>query len=107
MNIVNFKVSTLIFYLNNRFVSFFFFFFLHHFVNFLFRVARVVAPKKAKLKEAEGDLAKAMGELAKKRADLKEVQDKLAALQASFEENTAKKMKLESDVDLCSKKLNR
>jgi len=72
-----------------------------------YRVAQVVAPKKVKLKEAETDLAVAMGELEKKRADLKEVQDKLAALQASFEENTAKKMKLEGDVDLCSKKLTR
>ena len=71
------------------------------------RVARVVAPKKAKLKVAQADLAVAMGELEKKRADLKEVQDKLAALQASFKENTSKKMKLETDVDTCSKKLNR
>ena len=72
-----------------------------------YSVARVVAPKKIKLKAAEGDLAVAMKELEKKRADLKEVQDKLATLQASFEENTNKKMKLESDVDLCSKKLSR
>ena len=45
------------------------------------RVAKVVAPKKEALKEAEGDLAVAMGSLEKKRASLREVQDKLAKLQ--------------------------
>ena len=48
-----------------------------------------------------------MGELDTKRADLKEVQDKLADLQASFTENNNKKIQLEEDVDLCSKKLER
>lgn len=67
----------------------------------------MVAPKKAKLKEAEADLAIAMGDLNKKRADLKAVQDKLADLQASFDENNRKKIQLETDVDLCSKKLVR
>ena len=71
------------------------------------RVARVVAPKKAKLKEAEADLKVAMGELETKRADLRAVQKKLADLQASFEENNSKKQQLEKDVDLCSKKLDR
>lgn len=73
----------------------------------LFRVAKVVAPKKAKLKEAEGDLAIAMRDLNEKRAGLKAVQKKLADLQASFEENNRKKLQLETDVDLCSKKLTR
>ena len=41
----------------------------------------MVAPKKEALKEAEGDLAVAMGSLEKKRASLREVQDKLAKLQ--------------------------
>ena len=44
-------------------------------------MAKVVAPKKEALKEAEGDLAVAMGSLEKKRASLREVQDKLAKLQ--------------------------
>ena len=70
-------------------------------------VAKVVAPKKAKLKEAEADLAIAMGDLNKKRADLRAVQQKLADLQASFDENNRKKQQLETDVDLCSKKLIR
>jgi dynein heavy chain len=71
------------------------------------RVAQVVAPKKAKLKVAEADLKVAMGELDTKRTDLRAVQKKLADLQASFEENNAKKKQLEIDVDVCSKKLMR
>ena len=73
----------------------------------LCRVARVVAPKKAKLKEANGTLAVAMEALNKKRADLHTVQKKLADLQASFDENNRKKQQLEHDVDMCSKKLDR
>lgn len=71
------------------------------------RVARVVAPKKAKLKEANATLAIAMEALEKKRADLYTVQKKLADLQASFDENNRKKQQLEHDVDMCSKKLER
>jgi len=71
------------------------------------RVAKIVAPKKAALKIAEGELAVAMGSLAKKQANLKEVQDKLAKLQATFDANTKKKEDLEFQVDLCSKKLDR
>ena len=67
----------------------------------------MVAPKKAKLKEANGTLAVAMEALNKKRADLHTVQKKLADLQASFDENNRKKQQLEHDVDMCSKKLDR
>ena len=56
------------------------------------RVAKIVAPKKEKLKEAEATLAVAMGELNKKRAELKEVQDKLHRLQVKLEENKQKKV---------------
>lgn len=41
------------------------------------RVAKVVAPKKIKLAEAEGELAVQMKKLNEKRAELKEVLDKL------------------------------
>ena len=58
----------------------------------LCRVAKVVAPKKEKLKEAEAELAVAMGALNKKRAELKEVQDKLHRLQVKLEENKQKKV---------------
>ncbi|CAL8240697.1 unnamed protein product [Merluccius merluccius] len=71
------------------------------------RVAKVVAPKKEKLAEAEGELAVAMESLGKKQAALKEVQDKLAKLQQTLEANKDKKAELENQVDLCSKKLER
>ena len=70
-------------------------------------VAKIVAPKKIALKEAEGSLAIAMADLNKKRASLKEVQDKLAKLQSKLDSNKAKKVDLENQVDLCSKKLDR
>ena len=73
----------------------------------LYRVAKVVAPKKIALKAAEGKLAIAMSDLNKKRASLKEVQDKLAKLQEKLEANKQKKMDLENQVDLCTKKLDR
>ena len=41
------------------------------------------------------------------QAALKEVQDKVAALQAKLTENKRKKAELEASVDLCSKKLVR
>ncbi|XP_070559445.1 dynein axonemal heavy chain 12-like isoform X2 [Ptychodera flava] len=71
------------------------------------RVAKVVAPKKAKLAGAEEQLAKTMAILNSKRAELKAVQDRLAALQKQFAEMTDKKEKLEFQVDLCGKKLVR
>ncbi|XP_077865268.1 dynein axonemal heavy chain 12 [Saccoglossus kowalevskii] len=71
------------------------------------RVAKVVAPKKARLKDAEEQLAKTMAILNQKRAELKEVQDRLASLKKSFAEMTEKKEKLEFQVDLCGKKLVR
>jgi dynein heavy chain len=71
------------------------------------KVARVVAPKKVKLKESEEKLAVAMESLNAKRSSLKAVQDKLANLQNQFNENTKKKADLETQVDLCSKKLER
>ncbi|KAM8934175.1 dynein axonemal heavy chain 7 [Pelodytes ibericus] len=71
------------------------------------KVAKVVAPKKIKLNQAEGELKIAMDGLRKKQAALKEVQDKLAKLEEKLEENKQKKADLENQVDLCSKKLER
>ncbi|XP_041805973.1 dynein heavy chain 7, axonemal [Chelmon rostratus] len=71
------------------------------------KVAKVVAPKKEKLAQAEGELKVAMESLRKKQAALKEVQDKLAKLQETFDANKNKKADLENQVDLCSKKLER
>ncbi|KAG7467511.1 hypothetical protein MATL_G00154460 [Megalops atlanticus] len=70
-------------------------------------VAKVVAPKKEKLAQAEAELKVAMESLHKKQAALKEVQDKLAKLQETLEANKNKKADLENQVDLCSKKLER
>ncbi|XP_064624417.1 dynein axonemal heavy chain 3-like [Lineus longissimus] len=71
------------------------------------RVAKVVAPKKQKLGEAEADLAIQMKKLNAKRAQLQEVVDKLQALNDQFEAMTQKKKDLEDNIELCSKKLVR
>jgi dynein heavy chain len=71
------------------------------------RVAKVVAPKKAKLAESEAEYSELMIGLNQKIAELKEVEDKVAALNAQLEEMQTKKAKLEFDVDMCSKKLVR
>ncbi|XP_068561369.1 dynein axonemal heavy chain 12 [Cebidichthys violaceus] len=71
------------------------------------RVAKVVAPKKANLAEAQESLAATMVLLDQKRAELKEVEDRLAALQKTFEEKTEEKAQLEFQVDLCARKLER
>lgn len=70
-------------------------------------VARVVAPKKAALATAEASYGKAMQALEKKRAQLAEVQARLAVLEETMGHSKARKMKLESDVQLCAKKLER
>eukprot|EP00118_Oscarella_pearsei_P019988 m.215265 g.215265 ORF g.215265 m.215265 type:complete len:3605 (+) comp39831_c0_seq13:113-10927(+) len=71
------------------------------------RVARVVAPKKIKLKEAQGELNIQTEKLNKKRAQLRDVEGKLQALNDQFTEMTTKKQHLEAQIDLCSKKLER
>ncbi|KAM9486848.1 dynein axonemal heavy chain 7-like, partial [Clarias gariepinus] len=71
------------------------------------KVAKVVAPKKEKLAQAEAKLKLATESLQKKQAALKEVQDKLEKLQETLEANKNKKSDLEHQVELCSKKLER
>ncbi|KAM9856226.1 dynein axonemal heavy chain 12 [Aulostomus maculatus] len=71
------------------------------------RVAKVVAPKKADLIKAQKCLAETMSLLDQKRSELREVEDRLASLQKNFEEKTEKKSKLELQVDVCSRKLER
>ena len=71
------------------------------------RVAKVVAPKKAKLKESEEQLAVTMEALGKKKADLKKVEDDLAALEDNLAEAQRKKKDLEENVQLCNDKLVR
>jgi len=62
------------------------------------RVVRVVAPKKVKLAQAEADLAATMEQLDKKRVELKEIEDRLAALQETFQNMVEEKDKLEFQV---------
>lgn len=71
------------------------------------RVAKVVAPKRERLKEAEGLLAIQMQKLNTKRAELREVIDRLQALNDEFEDMNDKKKELENNIDICSQKLIR
>lgn len=71
------------------------------------RVAKVVAPKKARLKEAEEELATQMAMLAVKRAELKEVEDRLQSLNNNLAEMNSKKHDLQANIQLCSEKLVR
>ncbi|XP_008412159.1 dynein heavy chain 12, axonemal [Poecilia reticulata] len=71
------------------------------------RVAKVVAPKKQSLAEAQESLAVTVALLDQKRSELKEVEDRLASLQKTFKEKTQEKALLEYQVDLCAKKLER
>ncbi|KAG8523853.1 Dynein heavy chain 7, axonemal [Galemys pyrenaicus] len=71
------------------------------------RVAKVVAPKKARLTEAQKALGEIMGLLNQKRAELAEVEHHLENLQKVFIEKTEEKARLEDQVELCAKKLER
>ena len=62
---------------------------------------QVVAPKKARLAEAETSLAETMEILNAKRQELNEVEAKLANLKLSFAEMTEKKQQLEFQVWQC------
>jgi len=70
-------------------------------------VAKVVAPKREALHEAQEKLSVAMSDLEEKRTSLREVQDKLAGLEQKLETNKNKKVDLENQVELCMKKLDR
>ncbi|XP_050297987.1 dynein axonemal heavy chain 3 [Anthonomus grandis grandis] len=71
------------------------------------RVIKIVAPKKARLAEAEAELALQMDTLNEKRAQLQEVSDKLQALNDEFAAETKKKKELEDQIYICSQKLDR
>ncbi|CAJ1083860.1 dynein axonemal heavy chain 3 [Xyrichtys novacula] len=71
------------------------------------RVAKVVAPKKKRLKQAEEELAVQMEMLAVKRAELKEVEDRLQSLNDDLAAMINKKKDLEDNIELCSQKLIR
>ncbi|CAB3363479.1 Hypothetical predicted protein [Cloeon dipterum] len=71
------------------------------------RVIKIVAPKKAKLAEAEAALAQQMATLNEKRTQLQQVSDKLQTLNDDFAAMSKKKKDLEDNIDLCSQKLER
>lgn len=71
------------------------------------KVAKVVAPKKLALAAAEAEFSVAMAALEVKRAALREVQEKLAILEKTLEENKTRYTILQNDADMCAKKLQR
>ncbi len=71
------------------------------------RVIKIVSPKKARLAEAEAELARQMDKLNEKRAQLQRVTDRLQALNDEFAAMTKKKKDLEDNIELCSRKLDR
>ncbi|KAM9226992.1 LOW QUALITY PROTEIN: dynein axonemal heavy chain 12 [Leptosomus discolor] len=71
------------------------------------RVAKVVAPKKDRLREAQQSLAETLTLLNHKREELAAVENHLAALERTFTEKTEERAHLEFQVDLCAKKLER
>ncbi|XP_069555861.1 dynein axonemal heavy chain 3 [Brachyistius frenatus] len=71
------------------------------------RVAKVVAPKKERLKLAEDELGVQMEMLAVKRAELKKVVDRLQSLNDDLAAMINKKKDLEDNIELCCQKLIR
>merc|ERR1719163_2725535 len=69
------------------------------------RVAKVVAPKRAALAQAEAEYAEVSELLRQKKQSLAEVEGKIQALQEQFDETNAKKEDLARQVEDCSNKL--
>lgn len=67
----------------------------------------MVAPKKERLKEAQQSLAETLEILNQKREVLAALESSLAALEQTFMEKTEEKARLELQVVLCGKKLER
>lgn len=70
-------------------------------------VAKVVAPKKAKLNAAEKEFAETMAILEEKKAMVAKLEARLAELNEALEEANIKKKALEDEVQLCIDKLFR
>jgi len=71
------------------------------------KVAKVVAPKKIALQEAEEKLNVTMTALNTKKAALQAVEDDLAALEAQLQGAKDEKLRLETSADNCDKKIGR
>ncbi|KPA86847.1 putative dynein heavy chain [Leptomonas pyrrhocoris] len=76
-------------------------------MNNYYEVVKVVAPKRARLAEAEGKVAVATEALQEARCRLRSIEEKLEALQAEMKENVRKKHQLEEDIDLTTVRLER
>eukprot|EP01116_Phalansterium_solitarium_P017128 TRINITY_DN413_c0_g1_i5.p1 TRINITY_DN413_c0_g1~~TRINITY_DN413_c0_g1_i5.p1 ORF type:complete len:4163 (-),score=2181.62 TRINITY_DN413_c0_g1_i5:539-13027(-) len=72
-----------------------------------YHIARAVAPKRERLKQAQESLAATLANLNEAKAKLKAVMDNVAALERSFAEAEAKKAELEAKVRECELKLVR
>lgn len=70
-------------------------------------VAKVVAPKKAKLNKAEKEFAETMAFLEEKKAMVARLEARLAELNYALEEANKQKKALEDEVQLCIDKLSR
>ena len=70
-------------------------------------VVREVEPKKKKLAKAKAELAEVMSALEEKQAQLKEVEDKIASLQAMYTESVESKDKLMKQMALTAARLKR
>ena len=71
------------------------------------RVAKIVAPKKAALEEAQRKLDITMAALNAKKAALQQVEDDLALLENQLSEAKQKKFNLESQAQSCDTKIGR
>ncbi|TPP41138.1 Dynein heavy chain and region D6 of dynein motor family protein [Leishmania donovani] len=76
-------------------------------MNNYYEVVKVVAPKRARLAEAEGKVAVATQALEAARSRLRSIEEKLATLQSEMKENVLKKHQLEEDIDLTTLRLER
>lgn len=76
-------------------------------INNYYEVVKVVAPKRARLKEAEAKVTIATQALNEARGRLKKTEDKVDALYRDMQENIMKKKELEDDIDLTTVRLER
>ena len=69
------------------------------------RVIKIVSPKRAKLKEAEQELARQMARLSDKHHQLQRITDKLQGLNDDFAAMSKKKKDLEDSIAQCRQKM--
>ena len=72
-----------------------------------YNVAKMVEPKKKLLAEAQAELDEVLAKLAITQKELKEVQDRVAKLEADFNGAVAEKQALADKVEMCTVKMDR